>query len=137
MAVEEQDLKRLVAAILNVDRFQKQDLRKMIPAYNKRDMELAIWLAREDVRRTAGIVFGVTPGHPGVFRRLTPHRKTTRAMRATEQWPRPMTWGRKRAATTPLRMSARARWMPGTTPPIRLMQKRRSTPSWTLLLPRR
>lgn len=68
--IDKEDFNRLVAAILEAERFQKQDLRNMIPGYKRGEIDRAIWAAQEDVRKKHGIAFGVTPGFPELYRRL-------------------------------------------------------------------
>ena len=63
MSVDDEDLKRIVEVLVKAERFQGQDIRNMVPGYSPRDVGLAIWSAREIVRKEHGIVFGVTPKH--------------------------------------------------------------------------
>lgn len=71
MTKEEQQtvLAEMVVMLRSAERFLEQDVLNRYP-FETPLVRRLLWEAREVVRREDGIVFGVTPGWPGNFRRL-------------------------------------------------------------------
>lgn len=67
---DDSDQKKILKTMLAAERWDRRDIRNMLTGYSDREIELRIWHAQETIRVEHGIIFGVTPLHPGVYRRL-------------------------------------------------------------------
>ncbi len=77
-------LEELIAFLRDVSRYVEQDILNKYPCNSVGETRVVrglIWEARESVRRSDGIVFGVVRGWPGNFHRLDWSQTERQAMR--------------------------------------------------------